>query len=555
MKWLKGNKMRLVLIGSVAMLVFCNGNAEADFTFGEPTNLGPTVNWPSPSRDYGPSISLDGLSLYFTSSRSGGFGERDLWVTNRPTLSDPWGQPANLGPTINSSGWDTGPYISADGLSLFFASDPPGEPGGMDLWVTTRPSLSDPWGQSVNLGPTVNSPAYDGGPYISPDGLSLYFSSDRPGGQGNMDLWVTTRPTQSDPWGQPVNLGPTVNSPDYDSSPTISTNGQYLFFHSLRLSGSGGGDIWLSRRASTSDSWGDAVNLGPTVNSPAYDITPGISPDETMLFFGSDRPGGVGSLDLWHVPIIPIVDFNGDGIVDAADMCIIVDHWGENYSLCDIGPTPLGDGLIDIEDLVILSEHLFEEVDDPTLIAHWPLDEVLGLIAYNNAADCDGTLTGDPVWQPDAGMIDGALELDGINDYVVTDYVLDPTNGPFSVIAWIKGGASGQVVISQQSIANWLALDTEGNLMTEVKGTGRSAGYLFSETVITDGQWHRIGLVWDGLNRTLYVDGILVTEDIQHGLEGSKMGLYIGCDKDIEPGSFFSGLIDDIRIYNRAVNL
>jgi len=248
-------------------------------------------------------------------------------------------------------------------------------------------------------------------------------------------------------------------------------------------------------------------------------------------------------------------DFNGDGVIDSTDVCIMIEHWGTDYSLCDIAPPPFGDGIVDVEDLKVLAEHLFEEVNDPTLIAHWPLDEAQGSIAYNSAAHCDGTLAGDPVWQPDAGMIDGALDLDGINDYVVTDYVLDPMNGPFSTLAWMKGGAPGQVVISQQSNANWLAVDSEGNLMTELKGTGRSAGYLFSETVITDGQWHRIGLVWDGLNRTLYVDGIMVAEDIQHGLEGSQMGLHIGCGKDMEPGSFFSGLIDDVRIYNRAVNL
>ena len=108
--------------------------------------------------------------------------------------------------------------------------------------------------------------------------------------------------------------------------------------------------------------------------------------------------------------------------------------------------------------------------------------------------------------------------------------------------------------MSQQGVANWLTADAEGNLMTELKCTGRSAGPLFSETVITDGQWHRIGLVWDGSHRTLYVDDVTVAEDTQPGLEGSQMGLYIGAGKAMAPGTYFSGLIDDIRIYNRAVS-
>ena len=91
--------------------------------------------------------------------------------------------------------------------------------------------------------------------------------------------------------------------------------------------------------------------------------------------------------------------------------------------------------------------------------------------------------------------------------------------------------------------------------MTELKTIGRSAGRpLFSEIVITDGQWHRIGLVWDGSNRTLYVDDVMVANDIQVALEDSQMGLYIGTGKGMEPGTYFSGLIDDIRIYNRAVH-
>jgi len=89
--------------------------------------------------------------------------------------------------------------------------------------------------------------------------------------------------------------------------------------------------------------------------------------------------------------------------------------------------------------------------------------------------------------------------------------------------------------------------------MTELKCTGRTAGYLFSETVITDGQWHRIGLVWDCSNRTLYVDSVVVAEDAQDGLEGTESGLNIGAGKMTQPGTYFSGLIDDVRIYNRVV--
>ncbi len=549
---MKTTKMMTILVLVLGLAVEVSN---ADFTFGTPTNLGPTVN--SSALDSDPSISADGLTLYFHSHRS---GVGDLWVSTRATTNDPWGEPMNLGPTVNSSGDDKGPCISADGLSLYFSSNRPGGYGGRDIYITSRPTTDAEWSAPVNLGPTVNSSADEVYPWISADGLQLYFSEwdvFRPGGYGRPDMWVTTRERASDPWGTPVNLGPTVNSSAWDYGPSISADGLLLFFISERPGGPGGyGDIWVTTRASVNDPWGTPVNLGPTVNSSAGEGAPHISADGSTLFFSSRRPGGSGVADLWQAPIVPIVDFNGDGNVDAQDMCIVVDQWGEDYPLCDIGPMPWGDGIVDVQDLIVLAEYLFEEVNDPTLIAYWPLDEAQGGIAYNSAADFDGTLMGGPVWQPDGGMVSGALQFDGVDDYVSTDSVLNPADGLFSVVAWIKGAAPGQVIISQTGGANWLSADPlEGKLMTSLsQPAGRTVSPpLVSNCVIIDGTWHRIGFVWDGSNRVLYADDVEVAKDAQTQLAGSTGGLYIGSGKNLEPGSFFSGLIDDVRIYNRAV--
>ena len=121
------------------------------------------------------------------------------------------------------------------------------------------------------------------------------------------------------------------------------------------------------------------------------------------------------------------------------------------------------------------------------------------------------------------------------------------------VFVWIKGGVPGQVIISQPAGSDWLTLDLGGKLTTKLQGEGRSGGPLLSQTVMTDGQWHRIGLVWDGSQRTLCADGVVVAEDTQSGLEPSAGGLYIGVGKDYAPNNFFSGLIDDVRMYDRAV--
>jgi Tol biopolymer transport system component len=470
------------------------------------------------------------------------------------TASDPWGPPVNLGPTVNSSAWDSCPSISADGLSLFLESNRPGGIGDQDIWVTSRPTPDGDWGPPVNLGPTVNSSAWDSCPSISADGLSLYFCSYRPGGSGNCDLWVVTRATVSDLWGQPVNLGPRVNSSAWDSCPSISADGLRLFFFSNRPGGSGNDDLWMTTLASASDPWTEAVNLGPTVNSSVRDFAPEMSPDGCMLHFTSNRPGGVGGWDLYGVPIVPIVDFNGDGIVDAVDMCIMVDYWGTDEPLCDIGSMPWGDGIVDVNDLIILAEYLFTY---PGAVAYWKLDETEGDLAQDSVGDNDGVMFGDAVWQPDGGQVDGALQFDGIDDYISTPFILNPADGEFSVFAWTKGGAPGEVIISQADCLNWLSADaSEGNLMTELRYTRGRAEQppLLSQTPITDGHWHRIGFVWDGSQRILYVDDVEVAADTQVGLEGSDGGLYIGAGKNLESGSFFSGLIDDVRIYNRAIS-
>jgi hypothetical protein len=111
-------------------------------------------------------------------------------------------------------------------------------------------------------------------------------------------------------------------------------------------------------RATISDPWSMPVNLGPTINSSSDDGAPSISDDGSTLFFASNRPGGVGRDDIWQVSLEPIVDLNSDGIVDSADICIIIDGWGTDEPLCDVGPMPWGDGIVDVQDLIVLAEHL-----------------------------------------------------------------------------------------------------------------------------------------------------------------------------------------------------
>ena len=117
-----------------------------------------------------------------------------------------------------------------------------------------------------------------------------------------------------------------------------------------------------------------------------------------------------------------------------------------------------------------------------------------------------------------------------------------------------KGGIPGQVILSQENRSDWLLTNsTDGSLMTEIRHIGGNDQQLQSQDVITDGEWHRVGLVRDGSQRILYADDEEVSRDTQPRLARWPDGLYIGAGNQLESDSFFSGLIDDVRIYNRAV--
>jgi N-acetylneuraminic acid mutarotase len=268
---------------------------------------------------------------------------------------------------------------------------------------------------------------------------------------------------------------------------------------------------------------------------------------------GTDRPHPCSALSTVFESG-PLVDFNSDGLVNISDLLMMIDNWGTDESLCDIGPTSLGDGVVDEVDLEALMSYWGQEIFPFELIAYWKLDEIEGDIAHDSVIANDADVFGGALWQPEGGIIDGAIELDGVDDYISTPFIINPYEENFSVFAWIKGGISGQVIISQQNVANWLLADpSEGNLITELKSQNRSGASLASQTVITDSDWYRVGLTWDGTNRILYVDDVEVASDTQSNVEGSESGLYIGTGKNLESGSFWSGLIDDVRIYNRAI--
>jgi len=296
--------------------------------------------------------------------------------------------------------------------------------------------------------------------------------------------------------------------------------------------------------------------------TPVFDLHAALL-DHADLFPDGIHPNAEGAsvMAQFIAPFLlgvrAVPDLNQDGVLNLVDFAHMARRWMAEAPEFDIAPPPEGDGVVGYADLAGLSTYWMQY---PSLQAHWLFDEDAGNLAADRLGRFDGLLQGEPKWRPKAGAIGGALELDGVDDYVSAETVLRPTDGPFTVFAWIKGGGPGQVILSQSDVAGvgltWLGADpATGMLMTEVTDGGRITTSLFSEAVIADGLWHRVRLVWDGERRSLYVDGQEVAADTRDlgKLLFSKDGFRLGAGEGFAPGTFFAGLIDDVRFYNVAL--
>jgi hypothetical protein len=284
-----------------ALIVSAVTAAAPIFTdWSEPVSLGATVN--STAADGGPALSGDGLSLYFHSTRPGGFGGFDLWVSQRATPADPWGTPVNLGPTMNSPVEDSLPAFSADGHWMFFTSARPGGFGAADIYGSYRADPGDDfgWQAPVNLGANVNTAQADSGHfYLENEGGApqLYFGSDRPGGLGERDLYVSElRADES--WG-PAAWLPELNSSFAETRPTVRSDGLEILFGRAIAPASTNADVWVATRPAVDAPWSPPVNLGAPVNTSASEAHPFLTADGTTLLFGSNRPGALGSTDIY----------------------------------------------------------------------------------------------------------------------------------------------------------------------------------------------------------------------------------------------------------------
>ena len=240
--------------------------------------------------DSAPFLTKDGLSLYFSSTRPGTLGGADIWVAERSDRDDPWGAPVNLGATINSVATDNFPHVSRDGHTLYLVSQRAGGFGGNDIYVSHRNDVKNnlDWSTPVNLGPTINTAFADTHPSLfeSDELTELYFASNRVASAG---FEIFRSILQADgSFGAPQQVAE-VNSPNDDNFPSVLHTGLEIWIFSNRDGGVGSPseDLYYSVRASVHDPWSAPINpLGP-INTAAVETFPGVSKHgnvETLLF-------------------------------------------------------------------------------------------------------------------------------------------------------------------------------------------------------------------------------------------------------------------------------
>ncbi len=265
-----------------------------------PVNMGPNIN--SENDEYLAALTADEEEIIFTVRRPRDEGtvcvfcqtEEDFYVSRKENGS--WQQREVLGAPIKSGYNEGAQCISPDGRYLFYTlCNTDYGLGSCDLYWAKR--IGSGWSRPRNFGEPVNSKYWESQPTIAPDGKTIFFASNRPGGFGGVDIWKTMM-TEEGVFSIPENLGPNINTKEDDTAPFIHSDGHTLYFCSDGRPGMGGKDIYYSTLLSDG-SWSEPVNMGYPLNTPADEINISINAAGNTGYIASDKEGGFGGLDLY----------------------------------------------------------------------------------------------------------------------------------------------------------------------------------------------------------------------------------------------------------------
>ena len=266
----------------------------------DPINMGPAVN--TRQEEYHPSITVDGQMFVFTSklfmgnSPSGKpFFQEDLYFSELDQFKK-WRGAKNFNTPINTRRNNEGASsISHDGKYLFFtACGLQGGFGSCDLYVTQFEGGK--WLPPSNMGPQINTGAWESHPSLSPNGRTLYFASSRRGGAGGTDIWQSEKKSNGT-WGIPTPVS--FNTAGSDFTPHIHADGQTMYFSSDGRPGMGGHDIYFVRKQPNGN-WGKVKNIGYPINSELDEFGMIADPSGRLAYYASEKEGGLGMLDIYQ---------------------------------------------------------------------------------------------------------------------------------------------------------------------------------------------------------------------------------------------------------------
>jgi outer membrane protein OmpA-like peptidoglycan-associated protein/tetratricopeptide (TPR) repeat protein len=265
-------------------------NKNASYVFA-PKNLGDSVN--SSSSEYYPSVTVTDDALVFT-RRTG--NAREDFLLSAITNKDSFNKAAALDGDINLEPRKGAITVSQDGDWLFFAADIAGAGlGDFDIYKSIYTQAG--WSEQENLGDSINTDFWESSPAISPDKRALYFSSNRPGGYGGKDLYVSyLKPNGR--WTEAVNMGPTINTAGDELAPFIHADNQTLYFTSDGLPGYGGSDLFVLKKL-PNGKWGTPENMGYPINTIENEGSLAVAADGYTAYYASDREDSRGGLDIY----------------------------------------------------------------------------------------------------------------------------------------------------------------------------------------------------------------------------------------------------------------
>ncbi len=271
----------------------------------EKKSMGDTVNFLE--TQYFPVMTADDETLIFTGLTAN--RDENIYFTRRikggsaadRSPADRWDVPEEISKTINTANNEGTCTVSADGRTLVFtACNRPDGLGSCDLYISHK--AGQEWSQPVNLGQEVNSREWESQPSLSADGHTLYFASDRKGGIGKRDIWITHLDDKKQ-WTAPKNLGPTINTPDDENAPFIHANNRTLFYSSNGLPGMGGFDIFITQKTDTV--WAPPANIGYPINTVSDQVGLFIASNGENAYYTDDnteKGGGRSLLYTFRVP-------------------------------------------------------------------------------------------------------------------------------------------------------------------------------------------------------------------------------------------------------------